>query len=452
MTKKLWRLTLIGLICAAAPGLASATEVWIGGGLAWNEIDNPAVKNQWQFVRENATGFYINNFATRFKNPAELAKIEKRLATTAALFAHKNAFYETDLRHSTDAQDRVIVPLFGKAGFTLTRTTINYGNSPARTAIITEDGRIPLYYMFGPWDIGGNIKKTSNAKLRKNILASAGAAVDGPVTMWRKDARFMHNACYTTIAFCHAHHKKFLYLLAPNESGQQFLTNAKQVVHGMEDHYKHPDFWAVSFYGPAVFRKHLNVLPEADAHGKPVPTFMGVTYWLIHHLKDPEHWVRLQPPIINHQSVELTMVNASPSIDMTPVLRVRCSAAAHGQIRAMIDGHAYDQQELSAGIEFSGDLRLNPGDQRRIVLRFPTRVAVYCTAELMPSYGEKPEQRVRFTVPGNGRGLSMGGIASRGTRRRLGSAADRRTTAAYRTFGLRRINASSDLSSRIIHD
>ena len=196
---------------------------------------------------------------------------EQRLSGMFNLLKNKKVFYETDRLHSSDDFDRNSIDMFLKQGFDYSGTTINYGTNELRNRIITRDGKAPLYYMFGPWNADGDISKPKNADLRMQISKYAGAAVDDPVTMWRgvnghKDTR---SAVYSTIKWCHADKQKFLFLLAPNDSGKTFLPEAQQLVRDLEDHDANPDMFAVEFYGPQSFERSSKCCPNQMALADP---------------------------------------------------------------------------------------------------------------------------------------------------------------------------------------
>ena len=191
--------------------------------------------------------------------------------------------------------------------------------------------------------------------------------------MGKKGTRGM---VYSTIKWCHAHDKKFLFLLAPNDSGKTFLPEAQQLVRDLEDHDANPDLWAVAFYGPQAFRDKLEVLPESDAAGRPADTFSGVPYWLIYHLRDPKHWARLslldttatKPGTTAASDVTITLANTSDWLDLTPVVRVRPVTAAGYKLRVTLDGADVSADALGDGVVFNRQRRLQPGASRQLVL------------------------------------------------------------------------------------
>lgn len=229
--------TSVAAPAATAPGILSKpTQIWIGGSRAWPDYIAPGAAPQWKFLAENADGFYINNFAMRLTDktlklePTAPARFEA-LQKMSALLQSDKLFYETDQQHSTDEFEKNVLDNFGKAGFDVTAVTINRGTNAGRTAILTADGQRPLYYMFGPWR-GGEIMRDENSELRANIAQFGGSAVDGPVTMWRKNAGQMKPMVYSTIGWTQAQNKEFLYLLAPNESGAGFLEETQNARSG----------------------------------------------------------------------------------------------------------------------------------------------------------------------------------------------------------------------------
>ena len=367
-------------------------QIWIGGSRAWPDYIADGAAPQWKFLAQNADGFYINNFAMRLTDktlkleptaPARFAALQKM----SALLKNDKLFYETDQEHSTDEFEKNALDNFKKAGFDLTAVTINRGTNPDRTAILTDNGARPLYYMFGPWHGGGDINRDENKELRDNIAQFGGAAVDGPVTMWRKDAGKMKTMVYSTIEWTQAQNKEFLYLLAPNESGAGFLEETQKLAHDMEDNGANPNIWAVSFYGPPKFRDALETLPEATPDGAPAPTFSGAAYWLIHHLRDSNGALQLSSetepatgktaPILDLSKAtkfNISVANNSKWLDLAPVVRARIEGQAEAQttpgwtMKWTIGERDVTREMNGEGLVFNRDLRLQPGQSRELTL------------------------------------------------------------------------------------
>lgn len=372
---------------------AHRAEVWIGGSRAWPDLISTKGRDRWRFLQANVDGFYINNFAMRHKGAVEAVGKRRDLEAVRDLLAHKDVFYETDRIHDSDTFDRESLDLFRDAKLNWVASTINYGTDATRTATLTTGGTRPLYYMFGPWHGGGDIARPENDVLRANILAASGGAVDGPVTQWRKNAGGMHTMCYTAIRWCHANGKKFLYLLAPNESGEDFLAESQKLVHGMEDNDANPDIWAISFYGPQVFRDKLETLPESSADGRPAETFCGAAYWLLHHLRDPDHEAKLA--FSSQSNLEMrpdgaairltgerteqsfTLSNHSVWLDLAPVIRARVigdTLPEGWHIRWFCGSEDVSDAVSGNGLAFTRDHRLEPGGSEtlRVVIERPT--------------------------------------------------------------------------------
>jgi hypothetical protein len=423
------------VLAALAAPTARGAEVWTGGSRAWGDLTTAGNEKQWTFLQQNVDGLYTNNFSMR-AGESTVPTRAQRLAGMVRLLKNKRVFYETDRIHSTDAFDRDSLAAFDRAGFEYAGVTINYGTDDGRDRIITRDGRVPLYYMFGPWTGDGDIGKPKNDKLRAEIRRHAGAAVDDPVTMWRGPDG--HNGTrpmvYSTVKWCHANGQKFLFLLAPNESGPAFLPEAEQLVRDLEDHDANPDVWAVAFYGPQSFRDRLPVLPEADAKGEPAATFTGVPYWLLHHLRDPKRWARLSlpdgavPSIAPGQSrdVPVDLTNASDWLDLTPVVRLRPAAVAGYHVRATLDGVDVTPALLGEGIVFNRSLRLAPRTSRRMILTVTGDTAAdppaTLTLELVPHPSEpsRVNQALRVRIGGDSRSSPGSANAASGPRSRLG--------------------------------
>jgi len=364
---------------------ASASEIWMGGHRAWLDIAKPENASQWLFLQKHIDGFYINNFAMRHKtgDPLE-AERKAQLRQVYALLAKKRVFYETDLKHAKLDEDVRNIALFRAAGFEYAGATINYGTDPARTALLTERGQYPLYYMFGPWNYKDGLQSAKGKALLANISPLAGGSVDGPVTMWRRNAGNMHETCFEAIRWCHANKKKFLYLVAPNESGVAFLEETQKLVRAFEDEETCPDIWAMGFYGPPEFRKALETLPEKTGDGVPAKTFTGAVYWLMHHLRDPERKLQLAIPaqagieekddLVKLQpgsggKYAVTVTNSSKWCDYAPLLRVKLDNAGPGwNGRWLLDGQDVTKELMGSGLNCVGKRRLGPGGKITLTL------------------------------------------------------------------------------------
>ena len=421
-SQKLRVFLLAGLISATALLPARAAEVWIGGSRAWPDFIAPATTDQWRFLQSNADGFYINNFALRLtdktlKLAPTLEGREAQLRAMNDLMKSDKLFYETDVIHATDEFDRATLDAFARAGFEVTAATINRGTTIERTAILTGDGKIPLYYMFGPWRGGGDINNAQNVDLRASLESAAGGAVDGPVTMWRKNAGQMKPMVYSTIRWNQARGQKFLYLLAPNESGADFLEETRKLAHDLEDNDANPDIWAVSFYGPPTFRDKLETLPESLPDGQAAPTFSGAAYWLIHHLRDPQRAAQLQAPADTKGKLTLgararnrfavTLSNGSSWLDLAPVVRARGIAPQGWTMRWMLGTRDVTAQVCGDGLIFNREMRLAPGDKRELTLQIErtgastNRTAFDIELELLPHPSETVvSQRLPLQIVG----------------------------------------------------
>lgn len=356
--------------------LSQSAQVWIGGSRAWPDYIAPGAAPQWKFLADNADGFYINNFALRLtdKTLKLTPTMEARIAALQTMndrLKSDKLFYETDQQHSTNQFEQTALANFAKTGFDVTAVTINRGTNPQRSAILTDDGKRPLYYMFGPWRGGGDINNDENKELRENIAKFGGSAVDGPVTMWRKNAGKMKPMVYSTIQWTQQHGQKFLYLLAPNESGAGFLEESQKLAHDLEDNGANPDIWAVAFYGPPKFRDALETLPEALPDGAPAKTFSGAAYWLIHHLRDPDDALKLTLDSQRARQFDFTLANSSVWLDLAPVVRARFDGPlpAGLQMKWTIGERDVTEQINGQGLVFNRDLRLQPGDKRELKLQ-----------------------------------------------------------------------------------
>ena len=110
----------------AAPG-SDAPKVYVGVADQWDDlVSHP---DGWTFVRQNADGFYVNFIEMEWAAKGQQGKSQETLNRTAALFTHKNAYFESDykLDGQSEADDDRDIDMLQKAGFTIPYTSLNTG-------------------------------------------------------------------------------------------------------------------------------------------------------------------------------------------------------------------------------------------------------------------------------------------------------------------------------------
>lgn len=395
----------LGAALTAAPHAARAQQVFVGSGNGWQQMgDHP---DQWTYVRQNADGFYINFIELLHVDAAAMSKLSVPMT-------HKNAYYESDSRYtglggfpdggqfSLALQGQEMDALL-QGGFAVPYASLNYGLDAAKEDALKHQGlpagkTRPCFTQCGPWTYGGDINSSvgSAPEIRANIAKSDGASTDGPLSLWLNDQGKMHGGSYSLVKYVHARHKTAAVMVAPYnlQPTSQWLSVAQACVRQHENAGAKPDIWIVFEYATKT-----PTLPET-VDSKPADTITGMAYWLIHHVKDPQHWARLSAPanfaahtMFTHTGTEitqaalptgetrgtcraegssrvfnLTLHNSSPWLDLCPVLSSRTLAPKHGwDVRYRVAGQDVTRQIVSKdGLAFINGLRLWPGQTKTI--------------------------------------------------------------------------------------
>ena len=181
---------------------AQAQKVYVGVADQWADLI--AHGDQWQYVRQNADGFYINFIEMNWVAKNEHGMNPEQLRKTAALFTHKNAYFESD--YKLDGQDETAddrdLDLLQSAGFTVPYTSLNTGWDTRRYQNLKHYHLLshqPARYSFvqnGPWTIDGDIHGDvstgglfTNAEYRAWFDQSDGTTTDGPLGFWNSTPR-----------------------------------------------------------------------------------------------------------------------------------------------------------------------------------------------------------------------------------------------------------------------
>ena len=361
-------------LSAGAPPLALAQQVYVGSANGWDAMNaNP---NQWTYVRAHADGFYVNFI--QMLNPSA-----KKCALTYSLFTHKSAYYESDSRDtglggfpdggqfSRDLQSQQLFALLN-GGFRVSYSSLNYGVSDLKLSDLkhlglTAPATRPCLAQNGPWLFDGDILKNigDNVRVRKDTDRTDGASTDGPLSLWQADQGGMRSGSFSIVKYTHSLHKIAAVMVSPYDlkPTAQWLKVAQQCVRQHEDNGARPDIWIVFEYATTT-----PTLPEAVG-GLPADTITGMAYWLIHHLKDPDHAVHLRAAAdVSSGGQTVTVSNSSQWLDLCPTLSAKVVDPRHQwNVRFLSNGKDVTAQMAGAtGLSFVGDLRLWPGASRRI--------------------------------------------------------------------------------------
>lgn len=355
--------------------LGRAQQVFVGSANGWDAMN--AHPEQWKFVRSQADGFYVNFIQMR--DPSV-----KKCALTCSLSAHKNAYYESDSRYtglggfpdggqfSRALQSQELFALLN-GGFMVPYTSLNYGVDDVKLDDLRHLGLAkgvtrPCFAQNGPWTFGGDIMKDvgDNAQMRKDTARTDGASTDGPLSLWQADQGGMRAGSFSVVTYAHSLHKTAAVMVAPYDlkPASQWLALAQQCVRQHEDAGAWPDIWIVFEYATDT-----PTLPEMSG-GLPADTITGVAYWLIHHVKDPDHAARMTAEPLDAQAMTQTVMlhNSSQWLDLCPTLTAEVAGPHPGwEIRYVVDGQDVTSQITeSAGLPFVGRLRLWPSTSRRV--------------------------------------------------------------------------------------
>lgn len=388
-------LTLAG----SAP--ARAQEVYVGVATRWHDLlDRPA---QWQFVRENADGFYVNFIEMNWMQNNKAKVNPEILARTAALFTSKNAVLESDTKDASIEDDRRYLTQLQAAGFRVPITSLNYGWNASRAANLKTfallAGQAPRWNLVqrGPWTIGGDVMGEKNSAWRSDIDGADGVSTDGPMGLWLSDAGQIRSGSISMVKYAHARGQKALVMLCPYGAQNplytptQALTLSQQCVREHEDAGAIPDIWAVFEYATDI-----SAVPE-QIDGAPTSSTTGIAFWLLHHLKDPQHAARLAvapqnglqistrpaleaetiaddatkqtvgvaelavplDAIKTSRTVTYELTNSNPWLDLCPVVKAQASDSGKDwEITYKLNNRDVTKEITRDGAVCSGDLRL----------------------------------------------------------------------------------------------
>lgn len=375
----------LALMCAAAPQVAQAQQVYVGSANGWDAMI--AHPEQWASVRKNADGFYVN-FIQMLRGD------KNKCAQTAALFSRKNAYYESDSRYtglggfpdggqfSRALQTQQLNALL-EGGFKVPYTSLNYGVDDLKLADLKRLGlpagkTRPCLAQNGPWTFGGgDITKNEgeNARMRADTARTDGASTDGPLSLWQADQGQMRQGSFSVVKYAHSLHKTAAVMVAPYDlkPTSQWLAVAQQCVRQHEDAGAKPDIWIVFEYATST-----PTLPESNKDGTAADTITGMAFWLLHHVRDPKHWAKITTPPalrLTPSVTTLTVCNDSAWMDLCPVLFANLNDPRHDwAVRFRVNGKDVTQaMTRGGGLPFIGPLRLWPGQRRQVQVTMTRR-------------------------------------------------------------------------------
>jgi len=289
------------------------TEIYVGASAGHAQRQCLENTEDWKFICENVDGWYVNNFALRRPQAEEHIRIIAEKIKSGAVY------YETDFRHATQEEDDRNLTMLMKY-FDVKYCNINQAAKATleefaqrRDTLKKGNPKRHVHVMVAPWQVGGNFFDPGfkhNKALQNLVKRVQGTATDGPLSLWRRDQGHMVDGSVSTVKYCDYLNKNFtpMIMMAPNETnGLEFFDAVRDCVRTHEVNNAVPDIWVMSFYGPPFFH-NCPVMPESwrnDGNAKqyqhgypwdnvlgqnPAQTFMGATWWLINHIKDPTAW------------------------------------------------------------------------------------------------------------------------------------------------------------------
>ncbi len=411
-------------VLAASPSI-QAQQVYVGAADQWGDL--LAHPDQWQYVRQNADGFYVNFIEMGWVVKNQNGMNSDKLKATATLFEHKNAYLESDMMSASLADDQSYITQLQAAGFTIPYTSLNYGWSAPRAANLktyalpTGQAPRPNLVQQGPWAIGGTIlgdhggaPPLTNADYRSWITQADGASTDGPLGFWLTDQGGMRRGSYSMVQFAHSLHKKAMVMLCPYGAGQasynpgMFLQVAKDCVHQHEDAGALPDIWSVFEYATTI-----PAVPEAE-NGQPFNSTTGVAYWLLYHLHDPQRWARLDAVTTTSarqtgptRTFTYRLHNDSPWLDLCPLIRAKLTDPGNGwSVHCTLDGQDVTDGIMKDGVACVGAHRLLPQKEQILQItltQLAHTAATHRTASLLLELAPHPslmgEVHQRILIP-----------------------------------------------------
>jgi len=379
---------VLAVILWLVPTIARAQEVFLGSADQWGDLVKQP--DQWAFVHDNIDGLYVNFIMMNRLRP-------DLLDATAGLLKNRRVFLESDHRTPKDgddasgaapADDQTSIQKLHASGLAIPYTSLNYGWSQERAANLRGFDKHPgaprrNFVQIGPWNIGGDIARdqtqdragsgVANAAYRDWIKGSDGVSTDGPMGLWKADSGRMRAGSVSIVKFAHQFGKLAVVMLGPygahnpDYDPAQFLSVSQDAVRLHEDAGAVPDIWTVFEYATSI-----PAIPEQDA-GRPAATTTGVAFWLLHHLRDPDHAMSMavsqdsqQPREDCDRAIEVVLANQSDWLDFAPRLQLS-GPSGDRPVRASIDGVEVSQA-VRTGASLAGPLRLWPGQRRTIRL------------------------------------------------------------------------------------
>jgi hypothetical protein len=412
---------------------AGSYEVYTGSAF---HIRHLMDSSQWSYVRRMGDGLWWHPVG--YHNTDGYNNVTNAEWKTLATYFHsRKALVEGDMYADRVADDipairRVVALNFEPSYAFVNRIQDTSTKWPARVDTNLTRGvksctmlapHVMERYPDGFYDVQNEIK-------RRQIMESYGSSVDAPTHLFVRQTEAgakYRQTVYDATDFCHRNGRKFLFLISPNASGDNFLRDAIQTVHYLEDNDRIPDFYGVLIYGLSW---GINLTPESliNTAGDVVcaNTVTGVSRWLLKHARADEGeldlWVQAPDGsshlknIVCHSADEVTPViannwtgtngtftytlnlkNRSKYIDFIPTLKASVTGLPTGwTIKYMYAGADITNAITSKGYLFYKNHRLMPSDERAITITVSKTGETQLPATLDMSFEVRPQPNSIF--------------------------------------------------------
>ncbi len=377
-----------------------AYEVFIGG---FNKQEQLLDVQSWAWVAEHCDGYFNHPNGLQKLSLAERKQIATALKNKRVIVEANNS---RRVSPWTDGPDPALPEKMSltAAGFIPYGAFIAAGGIPTDTWNILakgyrDHGYSNCFIMTGisVGSKGEGWKDPRNDQTRSLIREpiSAGVGTDQPVNLFLTNEKWRQSTL-EQIDWTHKLGKQYLYLISPNSSGPDFLSNSQKTVREFEKNGLSPDIYAIEHY-----RVGYDMTPETvrSEGGQMVPanSVTGIAYWLLHHrdgspgfadltaqdsnnvvtgsevmaskLVSEQQVVRLPATGSKAMTYTLSIVSKDPVIDYAPVISAEVTGTTQEWTPTFIaDGKNVTSDVLKGGYSFVGDAALQPKSTRRLTM------------------------------------------------------------------------------------
>ncbi len=324
-------------------------------------------RSQWTYVADHADAFYHHPVGFMELDDAQRRQLIGNFKT-------RNAIVEGDMKSGSTTGDVKNLKILLALGMKPTAAIVNeVPPNPAgwRERIASNAGlRASTLLMLAPhvvYRTGWSDAKLDYARALISAPGCSGSGVDAPTYLFLHLGTKYAQAIYDQRNYTTSQGKKFMYVLSPNNSNAQFLTDSEQVVRALEDNDAEPDSYAVELYG----KRPIELTPEsiAGTNGDTpaAATILGVAYYLLKHRDGQPGTLTLRALPSSSLSTTVTLTNSSAWLDYAPVIKAAVSGQSQGwRVRFLLGKQDITQDLLGDGYLFYKAQRLLPGTRQQI--------------------------------------------------------------------------------------